>query len=150
MSLSDPTSNRLPRSPDVEIQAILSLRIGVLELRYDFPEDTWTRPTVLHADGFVLCRGDITSITSRLRRQKPLVANRRSAIGDAEPLRHVRNLRVDEAGEGASSRASREIVAVMTPAFSSPSAGSWVREGAGDGQRGEERRYKTHCQCLLV
>lgn len=53
MSLSPPTSNRLPRSPDVEIQAILSLRIGVLELRYDFPEDSWTRPAVLHADGFV-------------------------------------------------------------------------------------------------
>jgi len=53
-----------------------------------------------------------------------LVADGWSAIGDAEPLCHVRNVWVDEAGEGACFGAGCEFVAVVVPAFASASA--WV------------------------
>jgi len=129
MPLLPPTAQCLPRSPNVQIQTVLGLWIRVLKLWHQFPEDTTcTGAAILHADGLIRGRDDIASVSSRLGRQEAVIANRRSAIGDAEPLCHVGNLWVNESGEGASLGASCEVVAVavamVAPAFASTPA--WI------------------------
>ena len=53
-----------------------------------------------------------------------MVADGRSAVGDAEPLLDVGDVRVDEAGEGACFGVGGEVVGVVVPAFAFASA--WV------------------------
>lgn len=85
-------------TPDVKVQAILTLGVRVLELGHNVPKDARFVAAVLHANWLVRCRVKSNPVVDGfLRRHEPQRSHGWAAVWDTKPLVHIRDHRVDQA-----------------------------------------------------